>query len=126
MKTLKEGLLDTIDNTLEKGDTFIYLQELANKFNNASDMRGCDLYGRPLKIGDLVIATEGAYAPLPGVIIDMQNGKAVVSTYGDGSEYICNYGPNKGKMQILKSDYKLTFELLKIDDKILKQIYNLK
>lgn len=128
MKTLSESILDDIETSLKKGDKNIidvYLSKIYNKWGDLPGTKESDALGRSLKIGDYVITIE-AYTPLPGKIIDIVKGKALVSLVGDGTEYICDYGKDKGKMKILDSDYKSTFELLKIDDKILKQLYNLK
>ena len=63
--------------------------------------------------------------PAPGRIVDMKNNNEIlVSCNGTIDDFIIKHGPHKGKI----SDFGFitTNRVLKIDDKILKLIYNLK
>lgn len=126
MKTLLESIFDDEETISKKTDSIYYLKDLAAKWENGNETHGFDTLGRPLKIGDLVINVLTCTSPIPGRIIDIKNKKYLISNRGDGSEYISDYGPRKGQMKVLSSDYVCSYELLKIDDKILELIYKLK
>lgn len=119
MKALKESILDDIDSTLNNGDELLYLASLYKLWDKGDDVRGKDVLGRNLEIGDLVIKIE-ADAPLLGKIVDMKNKKAAVSLTGDGNDL-------KDKQGIITPlNYTNTYELLKINKEILKLISNIK
>lgn len=126
MKNFTESIFDNEDDIIEKVGSIQYLKDLAAKWENGDEKHGFDTLGRPLKIGDLVINVLTCTSPIPGRIIDIKNKKYLISNRGDGSEYICDYGPHKGQMKTMSSDYVCSYELLKIDDKILELIYKLK
>lgn len=126
MKTLCESILDDEKIISKNTDSILYLKNLAAKWENGNEAHGFDSLGRPLKVGDLVINVLTCTSPIPGRIIDIKNKKYLISNRGDGSEYIYHYGPHKGQMRALSSDYVCSYELLKIDDKILELIYKLK
>lgn len=126
MKTLRESILDDEEIISKNTDSILYLKDLADKWENGNEAHGFDSLGRPLKIGDLVINVLTCTSPIPGRIIDIKNRKYLISNRGDGSEYICHHGLYKGQMRPLSSDYVCSYELLKIDDKILELIYKLK
>lgn len=126
MKNFTESIFDNEDDIINNVGSIQYLKDLASKWENGNEVHGFDTLGRPLKIGDLVINVLTCTSPIPGRIIDIKNKKYLVSNRGDGSEYICDYGPHKGQMKALSSDYVCSYELLKIDDKILELIYKLK
>lgn len=124
MKTLSESLLSDFDTLEKKSESEMYLQEIYKKFENRSVKKGYDALGRQLKVGDLVIINFVGH-PLPGLILDInQNKDCAVSVRGD-IEYIkLLHGPQAG--QICSGSYYRSSELLKIDEKILKMIYNTK
>lgn len=126
MKTLRESILDDEEVILKKTDSILYLKDLADKWENGNETHGFDSLGRPLKIGDLVINVLTCTNPVPGRIIDIKNKKYLISNRGDGSEYMHHHGLYKGQIKALSSDYVCSYELLKIDDKILELIYKLK
>ena len=124
MKTLSESLLDDFDTLEKKSDISMYLQEMYNKFDNRSIKKGYDMLGRPLNVGDLVIVNYIGL-PLPGLILDInQNKDCAVSIRGDVEFIKMSYGPQAG--QISSRSYYRSSELLKIDEKILKMLYNIK
>ena len=124
MKTLSESLLSDFDTIEKKSESDMFLHEIYKKFDNQSRKKGCDVLGRQLKVGDLVIINFIGY-PLPGLILDInQNKDCAVSVRGD-IEYIkILHGPQAG--QIGSGSYYRSSELLKIDEKILKMLYNIK
>lgn len=124
MKTLSESLLSDFDTLEKNSESEMYLQEIYKKFEHQSAKKGCDVLGRLLKVGDLVIINYVGY-PLLGLIIDInQNKDCAVSIRGD-IEYIkILHGPQTG--QIASGSYRSSSELLKIDEKVLKMIYNIK
>lgn len=119
MKALKESILDDIDSTLNNGDELLYLSMLYKLWEKGDDVRGKDVLGRNLEIGDLVIKIE-ADAPLLGKIVDMKNKKAAVSLTGDGNDIKDKQGT------ITPLNYTNTYELLKINKEVLKLISNIK
>lgn len=124
MKNLSESLLDDFDTLEKKSDTSMYLQEIYKKTNNRSLKNGYDILGRPLKVGDLVMVNYIGN-PLPGLIVDInQNKEYAVSIRGDVEFVKISTGPRAG--QIGAGAYYHSSELLKIDEKILKMLYNIK
>lgn len=117
MKALKESILNDIDSTLNNGEELLYLSSIYKLWNDGYNIRGKDVLGKNLEIGDLVIKIE-AYAPVLGKIVDIKDKKAAVSLTGDGNDI-------KDKQGIIK-DYTNTYELLKINKEILKIILNIK
>lgn len=125
MKNLSESLLDSFDDIAQRSDISMYLREIYDKFDNRTIKKGYDMLGRPLNVGDLVIVNHIGH-PFPGLILDInhQNKSCAVSIRGD-IEYIkISHGPQAG--QIDMGAYYRSSELLKIDEKILKMIYNIK
>lgn len=124
MKTLSESLLSDFDTLEKKSEADMYLQEIYKKFDNRSRKKGYDVLGRQLKVGDLVIINYIGL-PLPGLILDInQNKDCAVSIRGDVEFIKMSYGPQAG--QISSGSYHRSSELLKIDEKILKMLYNIK
>ena len=121
MKHLKESLLDGFDEIAKKQDTDTYLINLYNKYDNDTK-KGCDVFGRKIKKGDLVILNQSHGSPCTGRVIDMNNGEAAVSLIGDGSDITILAGPHKGEI----GGYWPTYYMIKIDDKILELLYKLK
>jgi hypothetical protein len=124
MKTLSESLLGDFDTLEKKSESEMYLREIYDKFDNRTIKKGYDMLGRPLNVGDLVIVSSMGF-PFPGLILDInQNKSCAVSIRGD-IEYIKNsHGPRVG--QIGMGAYYRSSDLLKIDEKILKMLYNIK
>ena len=114
MKTLSESLLSDFDTLEKKSESEMYLQ-YCYKMWCEDGKHGKDVYGRSLKVGDLVIGIA-AYQPVPSIIVDIKNKKIAVSQTGDCSD-IKN---TKGE---LVYDYQPSYEFLKITPEILKAIY---
>lgn len=124
MKTLSESLLSDFDTLEKNSESEMYLQEIYKKFEHQSPKKGCDVLGRKLKVGDLVIINYVGL-PLPGLILDInQNKDCAVSIRGDVEFIKMSYGPRAG--QISSGSYCRSSELLKIDEQILKMLYNIK
>jgi hypothetical protein len=125
MKTLSESLLDDFDTLEKKSDISMYLQEIYNKFDNRSIKKGYDMLGRPLNVGDLVIVNHIGL-PFPGLILDInqQHKSCAVSIRGDIEFIKMSHGPQAG--QISTGAYYRSSDLSKIDEKILKMLYNIK
>lgn len=119
MKTLSESLLDDFDTLEKKSDISIYLQKFFEIWKNGDYKAGCDAFGRPLKVGDLVICIVTSQ-PVPAVVFDIKNKKICISQTGDGSDL------KNSKGEIVYVVYQQSYEFLKIDEKILKMLYNIK
>lgn len=130
MKNLSESLLDDFETIARKSDSDIYLNKLC-KLADSMDYRDCtkkglDALGRSLKVGDIVLVSSSGAAEF-GKIMDIEFSKTsyanvAVSNTGDGSDITILTGPNKGR---LSHNY-ASADLIKIDDKIIKQIYYVK
>lgn len=131
MISLQESLLDDFETISRKSDSDIYLNKL-HKQADSMDYRDCakkglDALGRSLKVGDIVLISSSHGAIEFGKIMDIDNSKAsyvniAVSQTGDSSYITILGGPDKGK---LSYNY-ASADLIKIDDKVLKLIYNIK
>lgn len=119
MKTLSESLLSDFDTLEKKSDISMYLQKFWQMWNSGLDKAGCDAFGRPLKVGDLVICTALSQ-PVPGQIFDINSAKKILVTQtGDGSDL-------KNSKGEIYAPYQRSYEFLKIDEEILKMLYNIK
>lgn len=131
MISLQESLLDDFETISRKSDSDIYLNKLY-KQADSMDYRDCtkkglDALGRLLKVRDIVLISSSHGAIEFGKIMDIEISKAsyvniAVSQTGDGSDITILAGPDKGK---LSHNY-ASADLIKIDDKVLKLIYNIK
>lgn len=136
MISLQESLLDDFETISRKSDSDIYLNKL-HKQADSMDYRDCakkglDALGRSLKVGDIVLISSSHGAIEFGKIMDIDNSNEIsskasyvniaVSQTGDSSYITILGGPDKGK---LSYNYAST-DLIKIDDKVLKLIYNIK
>lgn len=131
MITLQESLLDDFETIARKSDSDIYLNKLY-KQSDSMDYRDCtkkglDALGRLLKVGDIVLVSSSDGTVEFGKIMDIEISKSsyinvAVSQTGDGSDITILTGPNKGKL----SHSYASADLIKIDDKIIKQIYYVK
>ena len=123
MITLQESLLDDFDKIENNQDIETYLINLYNKYDNSAKS-GCDVFGRKIKKGDLVILNQSHGPPCTGRVVDVNRGNTAVSLIGDGSDITILAGPNKGKLN--EDEYWPTYHMIKIDKNILKAIYNMK
>lgn len=125
MKNLKESILDDFDTISMNSESIMYLDILDKIWNKnlGKHAKNCDVLGRTLKVGDIVIYQRVGALAL-GIIIDINNDKAFVSSNGKTDQYKITYGANKG--EISKSAYHETHKLIKIDLSILEQIHDLK
>lgn len=120
MKTLSESLLSDFDTIEKKSNVSMYLRKFWQMWNSGLDKAGCDAFGRPLKVGDLVICAA-ATQPVPAMVLDINSAKRILVTQtGDGSDL------KNSKGEIVYVDYQCSYEFLKIDEKILKMLYNIK
>ena len=124
MKTLHESLLDD-ENDIISGHKSIVLsclKDLDNKFrkNNNFGKTGYDWLGQKLSIGDLVIFPRVGFCA-PGIILDMNDkGYCLISMHGD----IEKHKNSRGEIPE-GAFHKNTWEVMKINDKILIEIYKL-
>ena len=125
MKNLKESLLDDFDTISMNSESIMYLDILDKIWskNIGKHAKCCDILGRKLKVGDIVIYQRVGALAL-GIIMDIDNDKVFISSNGKTDQYKMTYGENKGK--ISRSAYREAHSLMKIDLSILEQIYNLK
>lgn len=120
MKTLSESLLSDFDTLEKKSDISMYLQKFWEKWKSGNYKDGCDAFGRPLKVGDLVIGMATSQ-PVPAMVLDINSAKRILVTQtGDGSDL------KNSKGEIVYVVYQQSYEFLKIDEKILKMLYNIK
>lgn len=120
MKDLKESLLSSFDKLNKSAEQDMYLRELYKIYEQDHKKRE-DIFGKKIKIGDLVIINQSHGYPMTGKVVDIKNNEAAVSLLGDGTDITINYGKLKGQY----SQYHPTYSLIKINDKILELIYNI-
>ena len=120
MKNLKESLLSGFDKLNKSTEQDMYLHEL-HKLYEQDHKKGEDVFGKKIKIGDLVIINQSHGYPMTGKVVDIKNNEVAVSLLGDGTDITINYGNLKGQY----SQYHPTYSLIKINNKILELIYNI-
>lgn len=125
MKNFSESLLDDFDKIEKNQDIETYLKQLYDLWAHDSK-KGCDIFGKKIKIGDIVILNQSLGTPCTGLVIDInsRNNYAAVSIRGDGNDIRALHGPHKG--EIPSYEYFPTEYMIKIDKNILKAIYNMK
>lgn len=124
MKNLSESLLDGFDEIEKNQDIETYLKRLYDLWEHDSK-KGCDIFGKKIKIGDIVILNQSLGTPCTGLVMDInRNNYAAVSIRGDGNDIRVLHGPHKG--EISSYEYYPTEYMIKIDKNILKAIYNMK
>lgn len=94
----------------------MYLQKFWQKWYKGVNKNGYDMMGKPLKVGDLVIAIA-THQPVPALVVDIKNKQIAVSQTGDCSDIKNSNG------EIVYYTYQPSYEYLKISPEALKAIY---
>ena len=113
MKDLKESILDGEEVVMKDLDRLIRVREFYSKVRSKTP-KEIDMIGRPLEIGDLVIAPNRG-KPMPGVIMKIHNGNFAV----------CFTGIPEDMSRDASHEFRTNicgYEIIKIDENILKSI----
>lgn len=116
MKNLKDICNESIfdeESIMDRMDDLIFIKDFYSKLRTKTP-KDLDMIGKPLNVGDLVIAPNRG-KPMPGIIMKIRNGAFAV----------CFTGIPEDMSRDASHDFRTNiggYEIIKIDKDILKQI----
>lgn len=113
MKTLQESIMDGEEVVMSDLDNLIRIKEFYTRLRTKTP-KDLDMLGKELHVGDMVIAPNRG-KPMPGIIMKIRSGAFAVCFTGDPEDM----------SRDSSHDFRTNiggYEMIKIDDDILKNI----